>query len=119
WGFWAGRKVIVSVEEIVDPEVVRNDPGRTIVPGFKVSAVVHMPFGAHPTAMAGYYDSDYAYQAKAFGGIMRDRDRFRAFLDEWVYGCPDREAYLSHYRERFGDEGLENIRATEGPDAGG
>jgi glutaconate CoA-transferase subunit A len=118
WGYWAGKHVIVSVEEIVAPEVVRNDPGRTIVPGFKVAAVVHMPFGAHPSAMTGYYDSDYAFQARAMGGVMRDQERFAAFLDEWVYGCPDRDAYLAHYRERFGEEALDAFRATRGPDAG-
>lgn len=118
WGYWAGRNVIVSVEEIVAPEVIRNDPGRTIVPGFKVAAVVHMPFGAHPSAMAGYYDSDYAFQARALRGVMRDTDRFEAYLDEWVHGCPDHDAYLAHYRERFGDGALDGIRATRGPDAG-
>ncbi len=119
WGYWAGKHVIVSVEEIVEPEVIRNDPGRTIVPGFKVAAVVHMPYGAHPSAMAGYYDSDYAFNVRAMGGAMRDRERFQQFADEWITGCPDREAYLAHYREVFGEDALDRIRATEGPDAGG
>ena len=119
WGYWAGRNVIVSVEEIVPTEVIRNDPSRTVVPGFKVAAVVLMPYGAHPTAMAGYYDSDYAFNARSFGGgVMRDRELFKGFLDEWVYGCADHEAYLAHYRERFGDDALGNIRATRGPDVG-
>jgi glutaconate CoA-transferase subunit A len=119
WGYWAGKNVIVSVEEIVPPEVIRNDPSRTVVPGFKVAAVVHMPYGAHPTGMTGYYDSDYAFNGKAFGGgVMRDRELFKSFLDEWVYGCADHDAYIAHYREKFGDEALEAIRATRGPDVG-
>ena len=85
---------------------------------FKVAAVVHMPFGAHPSAIAGYYDSDYAFQAKALRGVMRDTGRFQAYLDEWVHGCPDHDAYLAHYRERFGADALDGIRATRGPDAG-
>src|SRR4051812_13462320 len=40
--FAAGR-VIVVVEEIVDEEVIRSDPNRTIIPGMLVSAVVHEP----------------------------------------------------------------------------
>jgi glutaconate CoA-transferase subunit A len=119
WGYWAGKHVIVSVEEIVEPGVIRNDPGRTIVPGFKVAAVVHMPFGAHPSAMAGYYDSDYSFNVRALGGAMRDKDRFQRFLDEWVLGCSDHDAYLAHYREVFGADALDGIRATAGPDAGG
>lgn len=119
WGYWAARKVIVSVEEIVSSEVVTNDPGRTIVPGFRVAAVVHMPFGAHPSAMAGYYDTDYAFHVKTLAGITRDRARLEAFLGEWVYGCPDHESYLRHYGEVFGTDALDALRALRGPDAGG
>src|SRR5581483_6853425 len=45
----AAKKVIVVAEEIASPEVIASDPNRTVVPGFLVSAVVHEPFGAHPS----------------------------------------------------------------------
>jgi glutaconate CoA-transferase subunit A len=115
WAYWAAKKVIVTVEEIVPREVVRADPGRTVVPGFRVAAVVHMPYSAHPSGMAGYYDTDYFFQSRVFGGMMRDRARFEAFAAEWVHGCPDRTAYLAHYREVFGARALDAIAATEGP----
>jgi glutaconate CoA-transferase subunit A len=115
WAYWAGQKVVVSVEEVVSPDVIRSDPGRTIVPGFKVAAVVHMPYGAHPSAMAGFYDTDYAFQARVLGGITRSRERFEAFRAEWIDGCQDRAAYLDHYRELAGPDALEAIRATRGP----
>ena len=55
---FAARSVIVVVEEIVDDAVIRADPNRTLVPGLIVSAVVHEPYGAHPSYTQGYYDRD-------------------------------------------------------------
>lgn len=115
WGFWAGKKVIVSVEEVVESEVIMRDPSRTVVPGFRVSAVVHMPYGAHPAQLAGYYDTDYAFQAQAMRGIVPSEQRWQAFLAEWIDGIVDRDAYIAHYRERYGAEALAMLAASEGP----
>jgi glutaconate CoA-transferase subunit A len=109
---WAAKRVIVSVEEIVPTEVVRRDPNRTLVPGARVSAVVHEPWGAHPTSVPGYYDYDYPFLA-ATGGAYRSRESWQAHADEWIYGVEDRAGYLAHLRERFGDDWLENVRPTE------
>ncbi len=114
WACWAAERVIVSVEEIVPRSVIRSDPDRTIVPGFRVAAVVHMPFGAHPAGVSGYYDTDYAFQSRVFGGLMRDTARFDAFMAEWVAGCPDREQYLAHIAERFGPDALSRLSANAG-----
>jgi glutaconate CoA-transferase subunit A len=57
----ASHRVVVSVEEIVDREVIVSDPNRTIVPGFLVSAVIHEPWGAHPSPVQGYYDRDHGH----------------------------------------------------------
>ncbi len=110
WALWAARKVIVSVEEIVSTEVIRCDPNRTIIPSFKVSAVVHEPFGAHPLAMTGYYDMDLSFRAKT-AHIYRDRDACIRFLDEWVYGVKNHKEYIEHYVEKYGYRALRNITA--------
>ena len=57
-GINACKKIVVTTEEIVDPEVIRRDPNRTLVPGMRVAAVVEEPWGAYPIHLAGYYDSD-------------------------------------------------------------
>ena len=54
----AAKRVIVSCEELVPREEMRNDPDRNQIPFFIVDAVVHLPNGAHPTACNGYYDYD-------------------------------------------------------------
>src|SRR5437868_5871752 len=58
---FAARTRIVVVEEIVEEAVVRADPNRTIIPGLIVDAVVHEPYGAHPSYVQGYYDRDNAF----------------------------------------------------------
>lgn len=115
WAYWAAKKPIVSVEEIVPREVIREDPGRTVVPGFRVAAVVHMPWGAHPSPFVGHYEADYGFQALTMSRIGRDEAGYRQFADEWIHGVPDREAYLAQYVRRFGQASLDAIRTNRGP----
>ena len=58
--FAAGR-VILTAEEIVDESIIRSDPNRTLIPGFIVDAVCHVPYCAHPSYTQGYYDRDNAF----------------------------------------------------------
>src|ERR1035437_10394219 len=47
-GINASRNVIITTEKIVDSDVIRRDPNRTIIPGYRVAAVVEQPWGAYP-----------------------------------------------------------------------
>lgn len=55
----ASRRIIITAEEIVAPDVINSDPNRVITPGFRVNAVVHAPWGAHPSPVPGYYNRDH------------------------------------------------------------
>jgi len=90
---FASRRVIVVVEELVASDVVRADPNRTVIPGMIVDAVVVEPWGAHPSYAQGYYDRDNDFYV-AWEGISRDPARLARYLDEFVYGVPDRVGYL-------------------------
>jgi glutaconate CoA-transferase subunit A len=96
---FASRRVIVSVEEIVASSVIRSDPNRTIIPGFVVSAVVHEPFGAHPSFVQGAYDRDNAFYVE-WDAVSKDEAGLTRYLDEWVHGVPDRAAYIKKMGER-------------------
>ena len=96
---FAASHVIVVVEEIVDEAVVRSDPNRTIIPGLLVDAVVHEPYGAHPSYTQGYYDRDNRFYLE-WDRVSRDEASTRAWLDEWVYGVPDRAAYRQKLEAR-------------------
>src|SRR5438876_7522529 len=91
---FASARVIVVVEELVDEAVIRSDPNRTVIPGMIVSAVVVEPWGAHPSYAQGYYDRDNDFYV-AWEAISRDTAKVGRYLDEFVYGVPDRAAYLA------------------------
>jgi glutaconate CoA-transferase subunit A len=86
---FASKRVILSAEEIVDEAVIRSDPNRTLIPGFIVSAVCHVPGAAHPSYAQGYYDRDNDFYLK-WDRISENPDLVKAYLDEWVYGVKDR-----------------------------
>jgi glutaconate CoA-transferase, subunit A len=89
---FASKKVILTVEEIVDESVIRSDPNRTLIPGFVVSAVCHVPFAAHPSYTQGYYDRDNKFYLE-WDKISETRENVTAWLDEWVYGLKDHAEY--------------------------
>jgi glutaconate CoA-transferase subunit A len=104
---FASRRVIVVVEELVDEEVIRADPNRTIIPGAIVDAVVVEPWGAHPSYAQGFYDRDNEFYV-GWEATSRDRGALARYLDELVYGVADRAEYLSR------NPGLvERLRARE------
>ena len=90
---FAAAHVIVVVEELVAESVIRSDPNRTLIPGMIVDAVVLEPWGAHPSYAQGYYDRDNDFYV-AWEGISRDPVKLERYLDDFVYGVPDRAAYL-------------------------
>ena len=93
---FASQRVIVVVEELVDTAVIRADPNRTLIPGIVVAAVVVEPWGAHPSYAQGFYDRDNDFYV-AWEAISRDPAKLAAYLDEYVYGLPDRAAYLARH----------------------
>ncbi|MGH7537378.1 MAG: CoA transferase subunit A [Gemmatimonadales bacterium] len=93
---FASERVIVVVEELVETAVIRADPNRTVIPGIAVAAVVLEPWGAHPSYAQGYYDRDNDFYV-AWEAISRDPERLAAYLEEFVYGLPDRSAYLTKH----------------------
>ena len=106
----ASKTVIVTCERIVSREVIGKDPSRTIVPAFKVAAVVEAPFGAHPGYTPGFYDVDFS-MGYLYQQASNTEEGFEAFVREWVHDLPDRTAYTQHYIERFGYGTFEKLQA--------
>jgi len=102
---FAAARVIVTAEEIVDSAVIRSDPNRTVIPGLVVDAVCHVPFCAHPSYTQGYYDRDNAFYLE-WDRLSAEPARVQAWLDEWVFGLPDRPAYW----EKLGAEAHDRLR---------
>ena len=101
----ASKIVILIAEEIVSAEIINSDPGRTLIQGFQVNAVVHEPWACHPSPVQGYYNRDDDYFAE-YHSETKSRDGYEKWLDKWVYGVDDRE----HYMSLLGDERIDNLK---------
>ncbi|MFH5822425.1 CoA transferase subunit A [Georgenia sp. AZ-5] len=97
----SAERTIVSVEQVVSTEHVRQHPLQTFLPREYVSAVVHAPFGAHPCCC----DSRYGYdqdELRRYYEASRSRETMEAYLDDRVRGVADHWEYL----DRVGVAGL-------------
>lgn len=88
----AARKVLLTVEEVVDPEVIKSDPSRVGITRESVDAVVECPLGAHPSPLAGHYHRDNQYYLE-YHSQTKTLEDFDYWAEEWVHGVPDRETY--------------------------
>lgn len=101
----ASRRVIVSAEEIVEPEEFRKDPMRTTIPHFLVDAVVHAPFGAYPGAMPARYEIDLPHVDRL--NAIRTEEEMQAYLRETVFDVADHEEFLDR---RVGARRMRELR---------
>jgi len=100
----ASRRLIISAEEIVDEDVIRSQPDRTIIPYYLVDAIVEAPFGSHPGEMSGVYERDEKY-IKSYVKDSKDIELTNKYLDEWIYNVKDHNEYL----KKVGDEKLQEL----------
>jgi glutaconate CoA-transferase subunit A len=89
----SSKRAIVITERLVPTEVIRQDPGRTNVPGFRVSHVVHLPFSAHPSSVYQVYDFD-ADHIDLYAKASKTPEGLQEYLDKYVYGVKDHWEYL-------------------------
>ncbi len=89
----AARRVLVTVEEIVDTDVLRRNPDRTILPGFIVDAVVEVPYGAHPTSFFPSYAYDAVFHRR-WTEVARDDAQAKDFIDRHVLRPANQQEYL-------------------------
>ncbi len=92
-GAKAAERTIVVCEELVPREVITSDPNRNLIPGFLVSAVVVEPWGAHPSAVQGYYGHDDAFYVE-YARRTRSQEDAQTWQAEWIDGVVDRGEYL-------------------------
>jgi glutaconate CoA-transferase, subunit A len=102
----AARRLIVIAEEIVPTSKIQEQPERTIVPAHRVEAVIHLPFGAHPTAVYGRYDYDGAH-LKLYVEHSKRADRIGDYIRSYILETKDHAAYL----EKVGMAQVERLKA--------
>lgn len=90
----ASHRVIITAEEIVPSDIISRDPNRVITPGFRVSAVVHFPWGGHPSPVPGFYNRDH----QAFIDYRNESKTpalFAGWQTRWVDGMRGPREYLA------------------------
>jgi glutaconate CoA-transferase, subunit A len=102
----AARKVIITCEELVSGDSLRENPDQNQIPFFCVDAVVPIPFGAYPSACYRHYDYDPVY-LNDYRTAAQDDTRYQAYLNKFILGMQNQKELLSH----VGQERLENIKA--------
>ena len=88
----ASRKVIVTVEEIVE-SVDPEDSDGWFIPAIHISAVVHTPLGAHPTAVPGLYDADEE-RIREYIEASESDESFEKYLNRYVFKLGSHRQYL-------------------------
>jgi glutaconate CoA-transferase, subunit A len=86
----ASKRSIVTVEEIVDELVPL--PNSVVLPAWTITAVCHVPDGAHPSFAMGYSVRDNAFY-KAWDDISKDRGLFNDWITTHVLGTDDFAGY--------------------------
>ena len=105
----AAKRCIVTCEELVTEEEIRKEPSKNSIPQFCVDAVVHVPFGAHPSQCYNYYDYDADF-FKMYDTVTKTEEDFKAFLQEWVYDIKNNDEYI----DKLGASRLTKLRVVPG-----
>ena len=107
-GGLASQGVIIVTEEMVPHEIILSDPNRILLPASKVVAVVHEPWGAHPSPVQGFYGRDHGFYEE-YHAANRTQEGFHRWLKEWVLDVENRTAYLT----RLQVDRLNNLKPSQ------
>ncbi|NTU59796.1 MAG: CoA transferase subunit A [Deltaproteobacteria bacterium] len=107
----AARRVIVTAEEIVPPEVISSDPNRTIIPGFLVTAVVEARWGSHPSPTQGYANRDHEFYRR-YHAETRTLEGFARWIGRYVFSPKSHPEYLGIIDEEGRMAGLGVTRSS-------
>jgi glutaconate CoA-transferase, subunit A len=89
----AAKRLIITCERLIPSDEIRQDPSRTIIPFYCVDAVCEVPFGSYPGNMPYEYFSDEKHM-REWLDAESDMDRYRAFVDKYLFGVNDFNEYL-------------------------
>ncbi len=91
----AAATVLVTAEELIPEEETRRHPDRTVIPGFLVDALVHVPFGSFPHECYGLYEADVDHFAEYTAAIdAAGPGAVADYLERYAYAPPTWADYL-------------------------
>ena len=104
----ASKALIITCEELLDDDYLKNVPDRNQIPFIHADAVVHVQFGAYPTACFKYYDYDPIY-LNAYTKFAKSDEQYQSYLEDVIFGNQTHQKLLDH----VGRERLESIIADK------
>jgi glutaconate CoA-transferase subunit A len=87
----AAQRVVVQVDRVVENEVIRQNPERTLY--WRDAQVVRAPFGTHPYSNA-WMASDEEHLREFVAAGRAGDDELRAYMARYVHEAHDHDAYL-------------------------
>lgn len=117
--FAAREGVLVTVERVVPTSFLRRHSHFVKVPGYLVRAVCPAPMGVHPSGASnlGVPDFDAYAEDEEFmlelREACRDEGALRAWVEEWLLGVADHDAYL----EKLGYERIWFLKGRAASDS--
>lgn len=109
WGALASKNgVIVTVEQLVSTDFIREHSAQVKIPGYMVKSVSVTPFGSHPYGLADCgikefeaYGPDYEFMLD-YQQAGKASEAMEVWTKKWVLSCSSHEDYLS----KLGEERL-------------
>ncbi|MFP9192681.1 CoA transferase subunit A [Natronosalvus vescus] len=101
----AAEHTVITCEEIVSTDEIRESPELTRIPFYTVDAVAEVPFGCHPWHCYGRYYADLPFY-REYGLRSQNRDDFLEWVEEWIVPHED-------YLEKIGEDRLETLERME------
>lgn len=89
----AADKTFVTAERIISLSELKSDYSSVEIMKIWITGITEAPIGAHPGDMWPDYEWDVAHLGE-YSKAAADPETFKQYLDKYVYGAPDHEAYL-------------------------
>lgn len=104
----AKQRVIVSCDALIDLSETQKNPQLTSVPGFIVDAVVHVPYGCHPTSSPGLYKRDEEH-LQLYLRKCASEEGLHDYLEKYVLGLT-----FAQYKDTIGQEKFQRLSEGNG-----
>jgi len=89
----AAKRLIITTEQLIDNETIRNESASTVIPFYCVDAVVEIPYGSHPGNMPFLYYSDEEHIAEWLR-VSKTEEGTSDYFNRYVFGVKDFGEYL-------------------------
>lgn len=89
----AARHLIITCEELVSEDFLKQEPDQNQIPFIHVDAVVQVPWGAYPTACYRHYDYDPQY-LQSYQQAAADEKLYQKYLTEKIINITEHSEFI-------------------------